>query len=323
MIYLNNFQKRIGFTGKIYSLLLQVCSAYSLGQYISNRLILIGYEDYNLMLKTTKGQFFVKIFALFRDNTECERYVGIIDRVVKSGISHPILYRQFNGEFLYKIKIDGVEIRLVVIQYLQGKTFYELRTNPNFLEKKFIIKQAALINKIDFKPFPVYDNWAITNFPEQYEKKGKYLEKKDAETLAALAKKFKVLQISRLPHCFVHGDITKTNVLRTDNGKIYVLDFAVANYYPRIQELAVLLCDLFFNKDKRTDFRDIYKFVLEEYQKYISLTTNEIKTLPLYVQFAHAMHIICANYEKVVNGNKTAENEYFLNIGRAGLKELI
>lgn len=321
MIYLSNFQKRIGFAGKISSLLQGVCEAYSLGKYISNRLILIGYEDYNLVLKTTKGQFFVKIFALFRDNTECKRYVEIMDRIIKSGISHPILYRQSNGKFLYKIKIDDVEIRLVIIEYLQGRTFYELKTSPNLKEKKFIIKQAALINKIDLKPSPVYDNWAITNFPEQYEKKGKYLEKKDAEILATLAKKFKLLQIPRLPHCFVHGDITKTNVLRTNNGKIYVLDFAVANYYPRIQELAVLLCDLFFEKDQITNSRDVYRFVLEEYQKYIFLTDNEIKILPLYVQFAHAMHIICANYEKVVNGNETVENEYFLSIGRAGLKK--
>lgn len=35
------------------------------------------------------------------------------------------------------------------------------------------------------------------------------------------------------------------------------------------------------------------------------------------------MHVLRANYEKVVNGNNTGENEYFLKIGRLGLKQKV
>jgi len=122
-----------------------------------------------------------------------------------------------------------------------------------------------------------------------------------------------------LPHTLVHGDIIKTNVMRDNLGKIYIIDFSVANYYPRIQELAVFLCDVAFDKEHPETFMDNYKLVLEEYRRNVSLTPFEASSLPLYVRTAHAMHVICATYEKKANNNDSIENQYFIDIGRAGL----
>lgn len=246
------------------------------------------------------------------------------------------------------------------MDYINGQNLFELKTALTDTEMKFLIKQAALINKIKIKPSLVYDHWAITNFLEQYAKKEKYLDRQDNKLIAPLVKIFEELSIETLPHCFVHGDITKTNTLKDTNGRLYIIDFAVANYYPRIQELAVLLCDLFFDREysaryggdeagrKRTCPRrrrgiprlersggrgssffdpqnpdtsaENYAFVLNEYQKYIKLTSEEVAKLPIYVRLAHAMHVLCATYEKVVNENTSEENNYFLNIGRIGLR---
>ncbi len=43
---------------------------------------------------------------------------------------------------------------------------------------------------------------------------------------------------------FVEG-----NTIKGDDGKIYIIDFSVANWYPRIQELAVMAANLLHEKN--------------------------------------------------------------------------
>jgi Ser/Thr protein kinase RdoA (MazF antagonist) len=244
-----------------------------------------------------------------------------MESALKAGISHPKLYKSSQG-FLYEISNNGKIDRLCVMEFIEGKIFYELQTTPNIEEMRFIIKQAALINKIDIKPTLVYDHWAITSLLDEYKEKNEYLNIEDKSLIKPLVEIYKSLSIEKLPHCFVHGDITKTNVMKGDKGDIFILDFAVANYYPRIQELAVILCDLFFDPKNPTDFPKNYDFAITEYQKYIELTKEELATLPIYVKLAHTMHILLANFEKVAMSNTSDENEYFLEMGRTGLSYL-
>lgn len=315
---MHKFQKRINYQGDLKPFLQKACDDFNIGKYQSHEIVPIGYEDFNLFVTTNKGTFFVKVFGAFRDKKECQRYADIIKKSLDAGVSHPKLYKSNQG-FLYQIALEGMD-RLVVMEYIDGKLFYELRIIPKEEEIKFIIKQAALINGIDIKPSLVYDHWAITNLSKEYDEKKRYLSKTDNELIKPLAKMFNSLSIQELPHCFVHGDITKTNTMKSTDGDIYILDFAVANWYPRIQELAVLLCDLFFDPSRTENFPKIYDLVISEYQKYITLTPEEIKLLPNYVKLAHVMHLLLANYEKEANGNASVENEYFLNMGRKGLE---
>jgi len=316
---MNNFQKRINYQGSLKPFLQKVCSDFNIGEYKSHEIVPIGYEDFNLFLLTDKDKYFVKIFGSFRDKSECSRYVEIMESVLKAGVSHPKLYKSNKG-YLYEITSDDLVDRLCVMQFIDGKIFYELQTTPTVEEMRFVIKQAALINKIDIKPSPVYDHWAITSFLKEYGEKGQYLNEDDQNLVKPLVEVYKSLEIEKLPHCFVHGDITKTNTMKSTKDGIYILDFAVANHYPRIQELAVILCDLFFNPENPDSFPENYELALSEYQKYIFLTPDELKKLPSYVRLAYTMHVLLANYEKVVRKNSSAENEYFLGMGKIGLK---
>jgi Ser/Thr protein kinase RdoA (MazF antagonist) len=315
---MNNFQKRINYQGDLNPILQNVCRDFDIGKYASYEMVPIGYEDFNLFVRTDKGKYFVKVFGAFRDKRECSRYVEIIEGVLKAGVSHPKLYKSTQG-YLYEASNGSLTDRLVVMQYIDGKIFYELQTTPTAQDMRFVIKQAALINTIPIKPPPVYDHWAITSFLKEYEEKGRYLPGGDKNFIEPLVEIFNSLSIEHLPHCFVHGDITKTNTMKSTTGNIFILDFAVANYYPRIQELAVILCDLFFNPDNPQTFPENYDLAVREYRKYISLTDDELDKLPGYIRLAHAMHVLLANYEKVVNKNTSDENEYFLRMGRIGL----
>lgn len=318
----NELLHRIGYGGRIDDVSIRLCKDYALGKFVSNRIIPTGYEDFNYTLVTSKGKFFVKIFMKKRSDGDCKRLVDVYVKAVQRGIKHPRILESNQG-FYYVINSKGTKLRLCVMNFIEGRDFFNLNKKPTINELRVLAKQAVLINTMNIEPKYIYDSWAIVNFIKEFEKKKKYILKDDLRYLEPLISDFKQTNIEKLPHCFVHGDIIATNVIRDKNGNLWITDFSVSNYYPRIQELAVLACDLCFDlKNKKTSEHN-FESVLAEYQKTIELTADELSTLPTFIKLAHAMHVICASYEKFANGNSSKENEYFLNHGRTGLRSLL
>jgi Ser/Thr protein kinase RdoA (MazF antagonist) len=313
------FQERIGFRGNIVPILSQVCEDYGIGNFRSYNVVPTGYEDFNLVLTTSESKFFVKMFATFREQKDCQRYIDVLQRTLEAGVSHPKLYESSQG-VLYETEVADTQLRLCVLEHIDGKSFHELKRKPTPEEAKTIIGQAALINSINMRPGPVYDSWAIMNFLEEYRKKKKYLAESDVRLIEPIVDEFASLKIKRLPHCLVHGDIISTNVMLDKKGKVYIIDFAVANHGPRINELAVLLNDLFFDPKDPEKAREYYDFVLSEYQRHLPLTKEEIPALKTFTRVGHAMHIIAATYSKAVRHGIPAENRHWIALGRAGLR---
>jgi len=312
------FQKRISYQGNLEVLLSKVCQDFNLGEYQSHKTITIGYEDLNIIVKTNKDKYLIKALANFRDNNDKQRYLDIMQRVNEAGIAHPKLYKS-NQEYLHTITIDGNKVYLFVMQYIKGESFYDLEIKPNKEELKFLAKQAALINKIQIKPYYIYDDWAVVNFTKEYRKVKKHLKKTDLSLIEPLYKKFLTINLKELPHCFVHGDLLSSNIMKDERGGLWIIDFSVSNYYPRIQELAVLLCDVSLDKNKKSRFVDNYNLILKEYQKEVKLEKKELDLLPIYVKAAHAVSLIGSMKDTVKNGD-SEENQYWLNSGRNGLK---
>ncbi len=316
------FKERINYNRDIKDISMQICKDYNLGEFKSNELILIGYEDFNFILETSNGKFMVKVFAKLRNLEDCERYIEIMEKAIEKGIATPKLLKSTQGH-LYVSEIDNTKLRLCVSEFIDGKTLFELKTKLNNEEITFIANQAAMINSIDLKPKTLYDEWAITNFLKEFEKKKVALSKEDLEIIEPLVNKFKELKIDNLPHSFVHGDIITTNVMKDSDNKLWIVDFSVSNYYPRIQELAVIACNLLFDENSKENSERNFKTALNEYIKITPLTKSELNALPTYIELAHAMHLLSANYEKVEKNNLSEENEYWLNQGKKGLKQNI
>lgn len=310
------FQQRIKYGGDIKALLLKIASDYDIGSYVSHEIAPFGYEDFNVTLTTDKGHFFIKMFASVRSPEECKRIVESIEKAMEAEVSVPKLYKSSQGN-LHEISMAGANVRLCIMEH-RGKSLFELGIKPTQEEKRFLVEQAALINGIDFKPKFVYDSWAVTNFLERYKQTKKHLDTEDIALIDPVAEAFSKLKLSSFPHAFVHGDIITSNVLKDRSGELFIIDFSVANYYPRIQELAVLLCNILFDEYNPAKFLKDYEFALKEYQKRIGLTSKEIETLPLYLRAAHAMHVLGATSEKI-KGNNSDENEYWLRLGKIGL----
>ena len=258
--------------------------------------------------------------ALLEIKKNADEYIEVVKTALKAGVSHPNFYKSNQG-ILYETRLNGKIDRLSVLEFINGKSFFELELKPTKEDMEFLIKQVVIINSIKYKPKFVYDSWAIINFLKEYNEKKEVLNEKQKSLVITALNDFKRVDLSKLPHAFIHGDLIKPNLMKDNMEKIFIIDFAVANYQPRIIELAVLFNDVFFDKDNVINTKKYYDLILKEYQKYLSLTDYELKSLPILIRAGHAMHLLRANYEKVINKNISQENDYFLQLGEIGLTQ--
>lgn len=307
---------RLAYTGSLDPVIDRLCAAYDVGKPISSSTIEVGYEDCNIVVEAERGKYLAKMFAKTRSREEVTRYTTIMQKVVETGVNHPQLLSTRSGELIY----TDSGITLVLMQFIEGHTFYELDRAPDADERKAVLEQAATVNRIDFKPEYLFDSWAIPNIRVMNEKVRQFIEPDDLKLVEQAMARYESIPLNDLPHSFVHGDFTKTNVLKGDDGKIYILDFSVANWYPRIQELAVIVANLLHDTNDTSTLAVECNQVADEYSRLAPLTNEERKHLPAYALAGIAMEFMGAHQEKYINGNASDETNYWLNMGREGLR---
>lgn len=320
---LGNFHDRINFNGKLDYLVWQVVDEFELGKVVSFNVIEMGFEDFNLKITTEKNTYVVKVFSKNRKDQEAARFVETIKQAIKAGVNHPTLYVDRTGKELYDNK--ALSIKLIVMDYVQGQTFYDLSRTPNTAELAKINAEAVKINTMNYSPEYIFDSWAIPNMRWMFEKTRNHLS---VEGLALVQKAFEYydkIPLNELPTCFVHGDLIKTNIILGDDGKIYVIDFAVSNIYPRIQELAVMAANLMFD-EKSSEGLSLRRRVDTVTESYLAaggrLTQLEKDNVFNYALPGAAMEYMGSVNERVV-GDTSPEIEYWEKLGLENLREAL
>jgi Ser/Thr protein kinase RdoA (MazF antagonist) len=310
---------RLDYSGSLKPVIDRLAIAYGLGKISSISIIEVGYEDCNVKLETTTSNYIAKIFSKARSGSDISRYTKIMELVTSAGIKHPDILLTKAGDLLY----TDSNLSMVLMKFIEGKTFLELDRSPNRTELEKIIAQAAKINKIDYKPPYLTDSWAIPNIKEMYKRVGKFIAPEDKSLVETVISNYSKIPVATLPHCFVHGDFTKANIINGNNGELYVLDFSVSNWYPRIQELAVIAANLLYDKSDPTPLRKKCDMVASFYSKQNSLTKEEEDNLYHYALAGVAMEFMGSHQERFINGNDTEETRYWFNLGHLSLiKEL-
>lgn len=313
---------RLNYSGSLEPVVNRLTSAYDIGNPKDFSVIGVGYEDCNVLVDADKGKFVAKIFQKERTPEDITRYTTIMERAIAAGVNHPPLLQTHEGSVVFSDQ-QANGLSLVLMRFIEGKTFFELNRAPNYEERNAILEQAAKVNRIDYKPPYIFDSWAIPNIQVMHDKTKQYIKPEDLPLVEQVLARYKQIPVDTLPHAFVHGDFTKANVLKAEDGKIYILDFSVSNWYPRIQELAVIAANLMHQDDGDTSLKDRSETVAEEYSKFNELTDEERKWLYDYTLAGVAMEFMGAHQEKYINGNDTEETEYWLNLGRNGLRKAL
>ncbi len=305
----NIFESRLGSGVDVEGLISRISVFYKLGSVHSFRAIEIGFEDFNVILETGTGKWFVKIFSIERSAADVRRYVNIVEKVIEGGVSHPRL----RGNPLLFHSQD-YNLYAVCMDYVEGNSFYK-RSGPSAFELDKIMEQAVLLHAIDYKPAYIFDSWAVPNIDLLYGK----VDSVQLGVLKPLIHKiisdYHQIDIERLSTCFVHGDIIKSNVIMSA-GVPYIVDFSCANTYPKIQELAVIAANL-LAKTKHETFNERVNYVIKSYIKAGGiLSTYEKKSTLPYAKAAVAMELLGSIYDE---GGAEDETLYWRNLAEDSL----
>lgn len=311
------FYERINLNTKLEDISKLLCKKYELGEYVSDELILIGYEDFNYILTTSTGKYCVKIFNKERTDNDVNNYIDRIELASKLDINTPKVYK-VNGECLQSIEINDNQYRLCVFEYIDGKSFYDLNEIPTDSEIKEIIKQMVKIHNTKLTSDFIYDKWTITNFIKEYKDKKNSLSDTYLVVFDKLVSRLEKVDFTKLPCSFVHGDIISSNVMKDKTGKLWIIDFAVSNYLPRIVDLAVTSCNLCLNPEDKNKTIESTRMIINEYQKYTKLTDYELEIFPLLYDLANAMGILQISYLNS-QGEASDEDRFWLDESIKGL----
>lgn len=94
---LEDFYDRINLKSDLSDLSKVICEKYNLGQYISEEIILVGYEDFNFILTTDIGKFCVKVFNKERTSEDAKKYIDRIELANSININTPKVYNYDNS----------------------------------------------------------------------------------------------------------------------------------------------------------------------------------------------------------------------------------
>lgn len=163
------------------------------------------------------------------------------------------------------------------------------------------------IHKSKLKPNYIYDEWTITNLKKEFKEKAKYLDNKYLSYFEQLVESYGKIDILKLPHCFIHGDIITSNIIKDENDKLWLIDFGVSNYLPRIIDLVVIACDLCLELEDMPKTALNIKMLIEEYEKYSKLTEYEKQVFPIFFDIVNAIGILQMSY--IIKITKATEED--------------
>jgi Ser/Thr protein kinase RdoA (MazF antagonist) len=297
-------------------LVAHVAADYRLGDVGDWSVLATGYEDCNIDLRAGRTRVVIKVFAVGRPAGIAARTAGIIAAVRQAGVRHPRLHADAAGGQVHEY--DGHQ--LLVMDFAPGRTFYDLGRPPDQAELARVVEQAARIHSCGARPEPVFDSWAIANLVPLAGQVGDLLDARQRRLVDAAIAAMARVGFWSLPVTLIHADLTAGNVLLGPDGEITVLDFALANRWPRLQELAVIAASLLHGSPGALPAR------LEAVARLYSaagpapLTPAEEAALPAFGQAAAAMELL-GGLNQWRQGNRGPETDSLIEIGTAGLRD--
>lgn len=326
------------------AILKKIALSYRLGAVKEYHVIETGYEDFNVYLKTTKKEYVIKFFSNERTMNNIVHYVKVVNLISKlSYLNVPKVYQNQN-DTLGMVEHGGEQIYFFVMEFIDGRTIYDMGKNVDLktiIRIVFDVLKYNCVNKElkeylrsdEAKQFKQYDMWGYENFLMEYQDKRQYLSPEDDELMWPIVhyfrdmidryrkydEKFKNMPVMP-PYMSAHNDFISTNIILKDGTEPYYIDFSVSSVALNFVDVAIFGCDTVLKKG----------ITAEEYAKYLKIISYilyrthimEYNLYPTAVAVQHAIHLLIANYYKVHEHIDSAENEYFLNLGRTGIELL-
>jgi Ser/Thr protein kinase RdoA (MazF antagonist) len=298
-------------------LVAHVARQYGLGDVHGWQVLTTGYEDCNIDLRAERARVVVKVFSGSRAGI-AGRTAGLITRAQAAGVRHPALHRDPAGSLVHGYQAHQV----IVMDFAPGRSLYDLRRAPRDDELAAVLAQAVRIHAIDARPEFVFDPWAITNLVPAVARVGGQLDPQLRRLVNQAITETARIDRQALPGALIHADLTKGNVLIGPDGAVTVLDFAAANRFPRVQELAVIAANLTHGAPDPLPDRIEAVAAMYSAAAPVPLTGAEHDALRAFGLAAAAMELLGALSERQ-SGNHSPETGYLIGLGTAGLRDYL
>ncbi|MEO7904537.1 MAG: phosphotransferase, partial [Candidatus Saccharimonadales bacterium] len=252
---------RIAKGANIDTIIQSIAEFYGIGEVINYSEICVGYEDCNVIIQTVSNKYVAKLFARTRTAKDIDRYVEIMRLMTQAGVRHPGLIAGGNGECV----LHEAGVWVVLADFIEGKTFYDMDRVPTADERRMVIAEVVKINALDHRPAHKESSWAASKFYTMLNRVRPYLSAHELAMVEDVAERYDQIPFDRFECALTHGDLRATNLLVTPDGALYVLDYFLANFSSKLQELAVMIASLLYDATGAMSLRQLCDVVADEY----------------------------------------------------------
>ncbi len=302
------FEDRLKYSGNLLPVIKRACEYFEIGDLLQYDKFTLGFKDYSLHLKTSGGEWVLKIFSKDTKSSEINRYINIIKLVTDSNIKHPELKKSKDDSYIYYDKKTKMYMNMVA--YIPGTLLYDTKKlSPKVINN--IMTEVVKINELNINPQPIFDMWQVANLNWLFNQTMHVLNPAVKAKIDSVLKIYLDIE-NKLPTCFIHGDITRTNVIVGKDNSIHILDFGASGIYPRLHEISIIAAHLIADGDK--SLQSCVNQVVNAYiKKGGHLTTYERSSVINYTLAILAAKYLC-NIYKIDETNETKEMVYWRDI---------
>lgn len=272
---------------------------------------LVGYENVNYQIKTPERKYIFKTYKMDEDLFDLVKAEsGLLAHLSDPGNHHfPKPIKTLDGDYVIKTEIDGDDLVIRLLSFLEG-TFFAEADHTSSLFESF----GTFLAKMDLQ-LQQYRNYTIQ--ARQFEWDIQYAtlnaplisdipEPENRKIIAYFFQQFKELIhpiLPKLRKSIIHNDANDWNVLVAGNQISGIIDFGDVVYSPLINELAVAISYAIMEKDDPISWAC---HIINGYHKILPLETIEVDAL--YYLIATQLCISVSN--SAHNKKKNPDNRY-------------
>lgn len=256
-----------------------------------------GYEDANFFINTINKKYVLKIFASFRSKKNIYDYVKIINECEKLDI-HTLKIIPSKSEQILEYK----NTYFMVSEFIEGNNFIGIE--PKINEISELTRLISRINSLNFPIDSSDDEWGNNNLIREFEN-SKDLDGNVLHKITPVIDNLKSINFSSFKKGVIHGDLQKKHVIKNKNG-LHIIDFGCARNDYLIYEISTFVAWFCLSPENIRDYNKIVNLVLDEYQKQITLTKDEINSIDILIKAAYCAYYL-KTYNMMQSGDKNQE----------------
>lgn len=249
-----------------------------------------GIENVNLLIKDKNKKYVFRVYQNKKTINEIESEIEVINYLSGKKIPVPIIYQDNNGGSYQEI--DGTYG--VLFSFVKGK---HMPTKPikGYLAKDIGLKLANMQKVLmDFKPVNER-KFPYANEFREFKRKTKSIDNYILTKKKLIMDELEKVIITRLKKAIIHSDVTRENLLVTENELVSFLDFDDFHLDYLVWDTAIAITQLFVTKTFGIDWKGLKNF-FKGYSKVLHLNKYEKEAVIPFLKLRNFKIAMQVNY---------------------------